>query len=151
MQQETLQEIVAELQPTLANRSVGRVFVMPPFSLALDFGVRDAGYLFVSAEPAQPRIYLIKRSARELEKQSQPHSYFLQGFRSMLGDGRLIGISRDEQERVVRFRFVVENEIGEQTFVTLVCQLTGRSANLFLLDAEDQIRLALRPPKGPGQ
>jgi predicted ribosome quality control (RQC) complex YloA/Tae2 family protein len=45
----------------------------------------------------------------------------------------------------------VETDIGEQTFVTLICQLTGRSANLFLLDADDLIRLALRAPKGRGQ
>ncbi|HKR61089.1 MAG TPA: NFACT family protein [Pyrinomonadaceae bacterium] len=151
MQQETLQEIVAELQPILVNRSVGRVFTISPFSLAIDFGVRDAGYLFVSAEPAQPRMYLIKRSARELEKQSQPPSHFVQGLRSMLGGARLVEITKDDQDRVVRFRFLVESEIGEQTFATLVCQLTGRSANLFLLDTEDQIRHALRPPKGEGQ
>jgi predicted ribosome quality control (RQC) complex YloA/Tae2 family protein len=151
MQQETLQQIVAELQSTLANRSVGRVFPLSQFSLALDFGARDSGYLFVSVDPSQPRIYLIKRSTRELEKQSQPNSHFVQGLRSMLRGGRLVGISKDEQERVIRFRFAVETDIGEQTFVTLICQLTGRSANLFLLDADDQIRLALRAPIGHGQ
>ena len=151
MRQETIQAIVAELEATLMEHTVGRVFQLAPLSLAIDFGVRKAGYLFVSAEPAQPRIHLIKRSARELEKQSQPPAHFAQAFRSALAGARLVSIARDKTERVVRLRFLVEDELGERSFNTLVCQLTGRSANLFLLDANDQIRHALRSPKGEGQ
>jgi predicted ribosome quality control (RQC) complex YloA/Tae2 family protein len=151
MQPQTIQEIVEELKASLSDHFVGRVFQMSPFSLAIDFGVRNAGYLFVSAEPAQPRLYLIKRTGRELEKQSVPLSHFAQALRARLGGGRLVAITKDENERVIRLRFLVENEIGKQDCVTLICQLTGRSANLFLLDANDQIRHALRRPKGNGQ
>ena len=151
MRQETIQAIVAELAANLLEHTVGRVFQLSPLSLAIDFGVRHAGYLFVSAEPAQPRIHLIKRSARELEKQSQPPALFVQAFRAVLAGSSLVSIIRDETERVVRLRFLCEDDLGKQTFKTLVCQLTGRSANLFLLDANDQIRYALRSPKGDGQ
>ena len=58
---------------------------------------------------------------------------------------------KDLSERIVRFGFAVENEIGESNQVTLVAQLTGRSANLFLLDDNHQIRHALRAPIGQGQ
>ncbi len=151
MRQETIQAIVAELEDTLLEHTGGRVFQLGPLSLAIDFGVRNAGYLFLSAEPAQPRIHLIKRSARELEKQSQPPAHFAQALRSALAGARLFSIVRDEIERVVRLRFLGEDDLGELSFKTLVCQLTGRSANLFLLDANDQIRYALRSPKGDGQ
>lgn len=151
MQQQTIQEIVEELKASLSDRFVGRVFQLSPFSLAIDFGHRNAGYFFVSVEPAQPRLYLIKRTARELEKQSQPPPHFAQALRAKLAGGRLAAILKDDKERVVRLRFLVEDEIGKQDFVTLICQLTGRSANLFLLDADDQIRHALRAPKGAGQ
>ncbi|HET6668826.1 MAG TPA: NFACT family protein [Pyrinomonadaceae bacterium] len=151
MRQETIQAIVAELEKTLVNHTVGRVFQLSPFSLAIDFGVRNAGYLFVSAEPAQPRIYLIKRTARELEKQSQPPGLFAQALRSALSGARLETVVKDETERIVRLRFLVEDDLGERSFNTLVCQLTGRSANLFLLDIADQIRYALRSPRGDGQ
>jgi predicted ribosome quality control (RQC) complex YloA/Tae2 family protein len=151
MRQETIQAIVAELVATLLEHTVGRVFQLGPLSLAVDFGVRKAGYLFVSAEPAQPRIHLIKRSARALEKQSRPPAHFAQALRSPLAGARLVSITPDETERVVRLRFLVEDELGERSFNTFVCQLTGRSANLFLLDANDQIRHALRSPKGEGQ
>jgi predicted ribosome quality control (RQC) complex YloA/Tae2 family protein len=151
MRQETIQAIVAELEKALINHTFGRVFQLSPFALAIDFGVRNAGYLFVSAEPAHPRIYLIKRSAKELEKQSQPPALFAQALRSVLAGARLATIAKDETERVVRLRFLVVDELGERSINTLVCQLTGRSANLFLLDPADQIRYALRSPKGEGQ
>jgi predicted ribosome quality control (RQC) complex YloA/Tae2 family protein len=151
MRQETIQAIVAELEGAMLEHTMGRVFQLSPLSLALDFGVRNAGYLFISVEPAQPRIHLIRRSARELEKQSQPPALFAQALRSQLAGAQLISIIRDETERVVRLRFLGEDDLGERSFQTLVCQLTGRSANLFLLDANDQIRYALRSPKGDGQ
>ena len=151
MQQETLQQVVAELESTLTGRFVGRVFQLSPLSFAIDFGVRNEGYLFVSAEPAQPRLYLIKRSTRELEKQSSSPSHFLQAFQHLLNGSRLVNVTRDESERIVRLEFLVENEIGERRVIHLVCQLTGRSANLFLLDENELIRHALRPPKGEGQ
>ena len=151
MQHETIQQVVEELETTLLEHFVGRVFQLTPDSLAIDFGVRSSGYLFVSAAPAQPRIHLIKRTGRELEKQSAPPGHFAQALRSLVGGARLVSISKDESERVVRMRFAVENEIGERSSVTLAAQLTGRSANLFLLDGDDQIRHALRAPKGVGQ
>lgn len=151
MRQETIQAIVAELEAALLERAVGRIFQLSPLSLAIDFGVRNAGYLFISAEPAQPRIHLIKRSARELEKQSQPPAHFAQALRSQLAGAQLVTIFRDETERIVRLKFLAEDDLGERSFRTLVCQLTGRSANLYLLDANDQIRYALRSPKGHGQ
>jgi predicted ribosome quality control (RQC) complex YloA/Tae2 family protein len=151
MQHETIQQVVEELETTLLEHFVGRVFQLTSDSLAIDFGVRSSGYLFVSVAPSQPRIHLIKRTGRELEKQSDPLGHFAQALRSLIGGARLVSISKDESERVVRMRFAVENEIGERSSVTLAAQLTGRSANLFLLDGDDQIRHALRAPKGVGQ
>ena len=151
MRQEILQQITVELDEALTGRSLRRVFQLSPFSLVLDFGNREAGYLFISAEPSQPRMYLIKRTARELEKQSQPPSNFVQGLKSMIGGGRLLNVSKDDRDRVIRLGFEVIDEIGEQTVATLICQLTGRSANLYVLDGGGEIRHALRFPKGQGQ
>ena len=67
MDQETIKSIVNDLKvPCLA------VFLAAsfnsPFSLAIDFGARDFGYLFISVDPFSPDL-LIKRRARELEQQ----------------------------------------------------------------------------------
>lgn len=147
----TIQSVVSELATLLSGHFLGRVFQLSPFSMAIDFGVRNAGYLFISVDPAQPRIYLIKRRARELEQQSIPPLLFAQAIRSSLAGGKLLSIKKDDAERIVRLAFLVENEIGESNHISLVVQLTGRSANLFLVDANDQIRHALRAPVGAGQ
>jgi predicted ribosome quality control (RQC) complex YloA/Tae2 family protein len=151
MHQETLKEIADELDQRLRGRFLGKLFQMSDLSLAVDFGLKGDGYLFTSIEPSSPRIYLIKRSARELEKQSVSLSHFGQALRANLGGGRLLSITKESDERVVRLSFSVEDELGDSEARELVAQLTGRSANLFLLDLSGRITHALRPPRGEGQ
>lgn len=150
MHQQTIQEIVGELGSLLTGRFTGKMFQLSSFSVAIDFGLRSAGYLFISVEPSSPRLYLIKRQGRELERQSIQASPFVQALRSKLSDSSLISITKDKSERIVRLSFLLENEI-ERHHATLVVQLTGRSANLLLLDEDGRIVNALRPPRGAGQ
>ena len=151
MHQQTIRAIVEELSATLVERSLGKIFQLTPFSLVLDLRGSDGRYLFVSAEPALPRIYLVSRRARELEKQSVALSAFGQAVRVNLGGGKLLSIKKDPAERIVRFDFKAQDEIGEVHNRALIAQLTGRSANLLLLDNQDRITHALRSLKGSGQ
>ncbi|MBA3515980.1 MAG: NFACT family protein [Pyrinomonadaceae bacterium] len=151
MNQQTLEEIVKEISSHLSGRFLGRVFQLSPLSVAIDFGLRDAGYLFICVDAAAPRVYLIERSSRQIEKQSVTPLHFVQAMRSSLGGGRLISATKDVSERIVRFSFSVQDELGESKGAALIAQLTGRSANLFLLDREGRIMHALRSPKGAGQ
>jgi predicted ribosome quality control (RQC) complex YloA/Tae2 family protein len=151
MHQDTLTKVVAELDTVLTGRFVGRISQLSPSSLVIDFGVRDAGYLLLSVAPAGPRLHLIKRSTRSLQQSSLPPGRFAQALRSSIGGGHLTAISKDVDERVVRFSFSVTDELGESHTRVLIAQLTGRSANLYLLDAGGFITHALRQPKGMGQ
>jgi predicted ribosome quality control (RQC) complex YloA/Tae2 family protein len=149
--QDTLKEIVDELDGLLRGRFLGKIFQLSASSLAIDFGLKGDGYLFISAEPASPRLYLIKRNVRELEKKSLSLSHFGQALRATLGGGKLISIAKDQDERIVRLSFLVADELGDYETRVLVAQLTGRSANLFLLDSSGNITQALRAPRGDGQ
>lgn len=149
MQEEILKRIVYELDELLPGRFLGRLFQLSSTSLAIDFGLKDKGYLFIDIDPAAPRLYLIKRTVRELEKASAPLSSFAQAVRATLGGGSLLSLTRDENERVVRFSFA--NELGDSQRPVLVAQLTGRSANLFLLDSAGTIKHTWRNPHGEGQ
>jgi predicted ribosome quality control (RQC) complex YloA/Tae2 family protein len=148
---QTIQTIVAELAPALAGRSVGRVFQLSKVSLAVDFRPHDGRYLFVSVEPSQPRIHLIERRARELEKQSLTHSPFSLVLQKQLGGATLVSMVKDEGDRVVRLSFEAADEIGNPHARSLVAQLTGKAANLLLLDERGYVIDALRPPRGDGQ
>jgi predicted ribosome quality control (RQC) complex YloA/Tae2 family protein len=148
---ETIKAIVDEIAPVLAGRMMGKVFQLSKHSLAIDFRPGDGRYLFISVEPAQPRIYMIERRVRDLEKQSLTSSPFSLVLRKQLGGARLASIIKDEGDRIVRLSFNARDEIGNSFERTLVAQLTGKAANLLLLDERGFIIDALRLPRGEGQ
>jgi predicted ribosome quality control (RQC) complex YloA/Tae2 family protein len=149
--QQTLKKIVDELSIALTDSVVGKIFQLSGVSFAFDFRRRESGYLFVSADPGMPRIYLIARTVRALEKESKPLDEFGQALRINLSGGKLIEVSQDEFERVVRLTIVRQEDTGEFTERVLVTQLTGRSANMFLLDDQRRITHAQRSLTGRGQ
>jgi len=151
MNEQLIGDVVEELRSTLAGRAWGKVFQLSNASLAVDFRAQGGRYLFVSVEPSQPRIHLISRTVRELEKASLPPTPFALILRKSLGGATLRSLTKDEGERVVRFNFDVADAAGREHAATLVAQLTGRTANLFLLDAEDRIVATMRPSRGEGQ
>jgi predicted ribosome quality control (RQC) complex YloA/Tae2 family protein len=151
MHEQVIQAIVDEIRPVPMGRAVVRIFQLARAALAIDFRTHDGRYLFINIDPANPRLYLIERRARELEKQSLPLSQFGLVLRKQLGGAVLMAVARDESERVVRFSFTAQDEIGNNRARVLIAQLTGRAANLLLLDERDFIIDSLRPPRGAGQ
>lgn len=138
MQNALIQRVVEELRTALLGRFFGKIFQLTPVSFAFDFGLRGE-YLFISVDPSNPHLYLIKRRLKELEKQSVPLTSFAQMMRSKLGGAHLINISKDPFDRIVRLTFR-----RELIFTRLIIQLTGRSADLFLLDELNRIQAVLR-------
>lgn len=151
MHPETITEIVSEIGAALIGRQVGVVLQLDPLSLAIDFRSRDKDYLFLSVDPASPRVYLISRPQRQLEKLAGALSAFGQAVRSNLTGGRLTAVGKDEHERIVRCYFRRELETGEAEERVLAAQLTGRSANLLLLDQQNIVLYTLRSLRGEGQ
>ena len=151
MNEKTLENICAELAPRLTGQKFGKIFALSRFRLAIDFRLHDSSYLYLSIEPSAPRIYLITRRLRDLEKQSKNSSPFIIFLRSKLANAILQTIEKLKNERILRFNFAARNELGQSETYTLVVQLTGRSANLFLLDQTDFILDAMRENSGMGQ
>ena len=149
--EQTLSRIVSEIRPLLEGRRLGKVFQLSRLALALDFRMSDGRYLFISIEAAAPRLYLIARRTRDLEKQSQASSPFIHAMRKHLGGGTLLSLTKDDGERIVRFHISVSDEIGDTHQRSFVAQLTGRSANLLLLDDAGRIIDTLKPSRGEGQ
>jgi predicted ribosome quality control (RQC) complex YloA/Tae2 family protein len=137
-----IQRVVEELRTALTGRFFGKIFQTGPLSFAFDFGLRGE-YLFVSLDPASPRLYLIKRRLKDLEKQSIPLASFGQAMRSKLSNAYVTDVSKDPRDRIVRLTFRVDDEHGA-IFRRLVVQLTGRAADLFVLDELNRIQAVLR-------
>jgi len=130
--------VTQELRGSLSGRFFGKIFQMTPLSFAFDFGLRGE-FLYVSVEPASPRLYLIRRRTRDLEKQSQGLGAFGQSLRSTLSGAHVTEVWKDPLDRIVRLTFR-----SDEVFRRLVVQLTGRTADLFLLDELNRITAVLR-------
>lgn len=151
MDDASIQEIVNQITPLLVGRAPGKIFQFGPMAMAIDFGLRQRGLLFISVDPALPRLHLIKRRVRDLERQSTPLNQFGQTLARDLSSTRTQSIVKDLRDRVVRFQFAGEDELGEKKASMLIAQLTGRSANLFVTDEEQIIIQAARLTDNSGQ
>lgn len=142
MQNALIQRVVEELRTALPGRFFGKIFQLTPVSFAFDSGLRGE-YLFVSVDPASPRLYLIRRRLKELEKPSIPLNSFGQTMRSRLSGAHVVGISKDPLDRIVRLTFR-----RELIFTRFIFQLTGRTADIFILDELNRIQAVLREQGG---
>jgi predicted ribosome quality control (RQC) complex YloA/Tae2 family protein len=151
MDDATIAAIVSEIAPIIIGRAPGKIFQLTHQSLAMDFGLREQVYLFITVEPATPRLYLIKRRVRDLEKASVPTTQFSLSLRKELARKTVTSVEKLPTDRIVTLKFDGSDDLGQETHPTLIAQLTGRSANLFLLNDEGVITGRLKETKGAGQ
>ena len=151
MDDQSIDAVTAEMEPLLLGRAPGKIFQLGPLSLAIDFRLREHAYLFICIEPAMPRIHLVKRRVRDLEKQSTQISQFALALRKDLSNTTVQSVRKDAGDRIVRFHFTGTDELGSSRDFTLVVQLSGRSANMFLLDRAGVIVHRARTTRNPGQ
>lgn len=151
MHEQLIAAIVSELAPALAGRALGKVWLVARSTLVLDFRRHDARYLLIAAEPNESRLHLVRRTVRELERQAHAPDPFVLMVRKHLAGASLLSVTKDETDRVVRFYFGAHDAVGAELRLSLIAQLTGRAANVFLLDEAERIIAALRAPHGAGQ
>jgi predicted ribosome quality control (RQC) complex YloA/Tae2 family protein len=148
----TVTAIRAELEAELVGRRFGKVFQLAKTDLAIDFRLNDSKYLFVSTQPGNPRTYLIRRRLRDLEKASDNPGNFAQVLRKRLAGAEVTSVGQAPDERVILIGLRSEDEAGDPTDFTLAIQLTGSSANVYLLDSSATILESLkRSPSGRQQ
>jgi len=152
MNEELLKQTIEEISPNLIGRAFGKIFQLSRNSLAIDFRPFEGRYLFISVEPSSmPRLYLIERRLKDLEKQSIQLFPFLLLLRKQFSNATLKLIKKDDDDRIVRFVFETQDEIGNKIERILVAQLTGKAANLFLLNENNFVIDSMRETRGEGQ
>ncbi len=124
MNQTVLQRVVEELRDVLIGRYFGKIYQLGPVSFAIDFGLRGE-FLFVSVDPASPRLYLTHRRTKDLEKQSAALNAFGQVMRSKLSGAHVLDISKDSLDRIVRLTFRSRRRVGRDHF-SQTCNSTYR-------------------------
>jgi predicted ribosome quality control (RQC) complex YloA/Tae2 family protein len=151
VQSDLLENVVSEIAEAVVGRLFGRVFQLSRFESVIDLRIDGGRYLFIIIEPATPRIYLVKRRLRELEKQSINPTPFGLLLKRYLSNAEVTAVERVVNERVLLVDLAAADEMGETRPMTLAIQLTGRSANMFLLDERRVILGTARRTDGDGQ
>ncbi len=96
--------------------------------------------LIFVANPTAPRLHLTTASP---ENPAEP-PMFCMLLRKHLSGARLVEISQIPMERCAEFTFDCIDEMGDHVNKRLVCELMGRTCNLYLLSPEGRIIDCLR-------
>ena len=96
--------------------------------------------LLLAANPTAPRLHL---SSANPENPDQP-PMFCMLLRKHLSGARLAGVEQPSMERAASFVFDCTDEMGYPVRRRLVCELMGRTCNIYLLSPEGRIIDCLR-------
>ncbi|MBI3809191.1 MAG: NFACT family protein [Nitrospirae bacterium] len=133
---EEIRQVVAEIAPALEGGWVQKVY--QPHDEAITFEVRSQGKtltLYISADPETARLHFL--SKKYPNPQTPPP--FCQLLRARLAGARIEHMRQINDDRIVRIDMTHEGQP-----VTVVAELTGRTANIMLLDHDGAVRGQLR-------
>jgi predicted ribosome quality control (RQC) complex YloA/Tae2 family protein len=129
-----LQAIVTELEPLLVGRRFGRVYQLGSTGLMIDLHLRDGRWLAISTDPNRLALYLTTRSPKQTGESPRSDTAFVALLKKHLSSARIVALEKLGYDRVVKFEFATEDEGGPKSQLTLAVMLTGRAANILLLE-----------------
>ena len=132
-----ISRVLQEIAPAILGGTVQKIFQPAEDVITLEIHKpRQTVLLLLSADPGMGRIHLL--SGRPLNPPGPPD--FCQFLRAHLESGRLVGLEQWRGDRIVGLRIA-----AREGPLVLIGELTGRNANLLLLDAQDKILRVLKP------
>src|SRR6185436_18571829 len=99
----------------------------------------DGRFLAVSVHPTAPALYLTSRAIGSVERKDAPDRAFPALVRKRLRGAVVESVEKPRNDRVVTFELSGYDAGGERVVTRLVVELTGRSSNAYLVDADDAI------------
>jgi len=133
---EEIRQVVAEIAPALEGGWVQKVY--QPHDEAITLEIRSQGKtltLYISADPETARLHFLSR--KHPNPQTPPP--FCQLLRARLEGARIEHLRQIDDDRLVRIDMTHDGQP-----VTVVAELTGRTANIILLDQDGAVRGQLR-------
>ena len=130
-----IEAVVREIAPFLTGGWVQKIRQPTPRAITLQVRApRQTLSLFISADSETARLHFLTQ--RQPNPAAPPP--FCQFLRAHIQGARLDGIEQVQGDRIVRFRMT-----ARRGTCSLIAQLTGKRADLLLLNAEDKILAAL--------
>ena len=139
-----LAALVSEIERSLVGNVISHV-ALTEEGLRLDFN--DGQMLVAHLDPSGPGIHLGcgKRSFDSDRPASHP---FLAVLRRVAHKAKVVGVSKDRADRIVRFALEYYDAGGSRARSWLVLLLGGRGANALMTDSDWRIEAALKERKG---
>lgn len=124
-------DVIREISPLLRGGWIQKVQQPRPRTIVLDIRVPGQTHrLLISCESDSSRFHITTRS--HLNPPTPPP--FCQFLRARFQDARLDDIRQIGNDRIVELRIT-----GKEGPRTIVCELTGKKANILVLDAERRV------------
>ncbi len=143
MENYILAAITIELQRLLLNQRLGKIIQLGTTGLLIETRLRESGWLYIATDPQMLALHLTHRNAKQFYAESRTDTHFVDLFKKYLGNALVTEIEKLGYDRMVRISLLSTDENGVETPRNLVIQLTGRSANVFILE-QNLILAALR-------
>ena len=143
MENYILAAITTELRRLLLNQRLGKIIQLGTTGLLIETHLRESGWLHISTDPQMLALHLTHRNAKQFYAEARTDTHFVDLFKKYLGNALVTEIEKLGYDRMVRISLLSTDENGVETPRDLVVQLTGRSANVFILE-QNLILAALR-------
>jgi predicted ribosome quality control (RQC) complex YloA/Tae2 family protein len=128
----SLSKLKDELDETLKNRKVTKIFQYSPLSLSIFLGKLN---LYISATPNLPICYIATKKEVAPDK---PMSFSL-SLRKYLVGGILTDVEQYKKDRILLLSFEKINELGVKQKVKLIVEIMGKHSNIILVDEDYMI------------
>ncbi len=138
-----LAAITIELRRLLLNQRLGKIIQLGTTGLLIETRLRESGWLYISTDPQLLALHVTARNAKQFHTEARIDTQFVWLFKKYLGNAIVTEVEKLGYDRMVRFSLLASDENGVETLRDLVIQLTGRSANVFILE-QNHILAALR-------
>ncbi len=138
-----LAAITTELQRVLLHQRLGKIIQLGATGLLIETRLRESGWLYISTDPQLLALHLTHRNAKQFHAEARIDTHFVDLFKKYLGNALVTEIEKLGYDRMVRISLLATDENGIEAKRDLIIQLTGRSANVFILE-KNHIHAALR-------
>lgn len=129
-----LQIIVNEFGLRIGGHRIGGIYQIGATDLAIDFYAPNERWLMISTDPQRLAFYLTTRNPKQSGDELRSDTAFVALAKKHLGGSRLAAAEKLGYDRVAHLEFNVKGKDGKIARRKMVVALTGRSANVLLVE-----------------
>jgi predicted ribosome quality control (RQC) complex YloA/Tae2 family protein len=129
-----LQSIVNEFGLRIGGHRIGGIYQIGATDLAIDFYAPNERWLMISTDPQRLAFYLTARNPKQSGDELRSDTAFVALAKKHLGGSRLAAAEKLGYDRVAHLEFNVRDKDGKTARRKMVVALTGRSANVLLIE-----------------